>query len=67
LLQLLPHAREEVVLADALGRATEAFLASTTREVHPVERIDDVVLPACPGPLTAAAADAFAAHVRATL
>ncbi|HWI72124.1 MAG TPA: aminotransferase class IV [Baekduia sp.] len=67
LLSLLPHAREEVVLADELPRATEAFLASTTREVHPIERIDDVVLPVCPGPLTAAAADAFAAHIRATL
>lgn len=64
LLQLLPHAREEVVLAEDLPRATEAFLASTTREVHPIERIDDVALPACPGPLSAAAADAFAAHVR---
>jgi branched-subunit amino acid aminotransferase/4-amino-4-deoxychorismate lyase len=67
LLGLLPHAREEVILADALPRATEAFLASTTREVHPIERIDDVVLPACPGPLTAAAADVFAAHVRGAL
>jgi branched-subunit amino acid aminotransferase/4-amino-4-deoxychorismate lyase len=67
LLKLLPHAREEVVLADALPGATEAFLASTTREVHPIERIDDVVLPACPGPLTAAAADVFAAHVRGAL
>jgi branched-chain amino acid aminotransferase len=66
LLRLLPHAREAVVLADELSRATEAFLASTTREVHPIERIDDVVLPACPGPLTAAASDVFAAHVRGT-
>jgi branched-chain amino acid aminotransferase len=67
LLSLLPHAREEVVLADDLPRATEAFLASTTREVHPVERIDDVTLPACPGPLSAAAADVFAAHIQDSL
>jgi branched-chain amino acid aminotransferase len=67
LLSLLPHAREEVVLADDLGRATEAFLASTTREVHPIERIDDIALPACPGPLSVAAADVFAAHIQASL
>jgi branched-chain amino acid aminotransferase len=64
LLSLLPNAREEVVTADSLGRAREAFLASTTREVQAIARVDDVVLPECPGPLTAAAARTFSAHVR---
>jgi branched-subunit amino acid aminotransferase/4-amino-4-deoxychorismate lyase len=63
LLSLLPHAREEVVTADALRHAREAFLASTTREVQAIARVDDVVLPAAPGPLTEAAAQAFSAHV----
>jgi branched-chain amino acid aminotransferase len=67
LLAMLPHAREEVVTRDSLHRAREAFLASTTREVHPVARIDDDVLPVTPGPLTAAAAEAFDAHVAAEL
>jgi branched-chain amino acid aminotransferase len=64
LLSLLPDACEEVVTADSLGRAREAFLASTTREVQAIARVDDVVLPESPGPLTDAAARAFSAHVR---
>jgi branched-subunit amino acid aminotransferase/4-amino-4-deoxychorismate lyase len=63
LLSLLPNAREEVVTADALGHAREAFLASTTREVQAVARVDGVALLAAPGPLTEAAARAFSAHV----
>ncbi len=67
LLAMLPHAREEVVTSEELRGAHEAFLASTTREVQPIVRIDDIALPAAPGPLTQAAADAFAAHIRDTL
>lgn len=67
LLAMLPHAREEVVTSEELRGAHEAFLASTTREVQPIVRIDDITLPAVPGPLTQAAADAFAAHIRDTL
>jgi branched-chain amino acid aminotransferase len=67
LLALLPHAREEVVTRDELRGAREAFFASTTREVQPVARIDDDVIPLVPGPLTQAAADAFAAHIRDAL
>lgn len=67
LLAMLPHAREEVVTRDELSGAREAFLASTTREVQPIARIDQEDLPAVPGPLTQAAAEAFAAHVRDAL
>jgi branched-chain amino acid aminotransferase len=67
LLSLLPHAREEVVTRDELGGAREAFLASTTREVQPIARIDDDVIPLVPGPLTQAAAGAFSAHIRDAL
>jgi branched-chain amino acid aminotransferase len=45
----------------ALADAAEAFLASTTREVQPISRVDGLPLPGCNGPLTRAAADAFAA------
>jgi branched-chain amino acid aminotransferase len=45
-------------LSEALG-ATEAFLASTTREVQPVSSIDGEELPECPGPRTQEAIDAF--------
>jgi branched-subunit amino acid aminotransferase/4-amino-4-deoxychorismate lyase len=64
LLALLPAAREEVVTVAELRGAREAFLASTTREVQAIVRIDDYDLPLAPGPLTAAAAEAFAAQVR---
>jgi branched-subunit amino acid aminotransferase/4-amino-4-deoxychorismate lyase len=57
------RAREEVVTVESLARAQEAFLASTTRDVQPVEQINDIRLPYVPGPLTGAASEAFAAHV----
>jgi branched-chain amino acid aminotransferase len=47
----------EYELGDLLG-ASEAFLASTTREVHGVSRIDDHEFEA-PGPHTRAAQEAF--------
>jgi branched-chain amino acid aminotransferase len=67
LLAMLPHAREEVVTRDELRGAREAFLASTTREVQPIARIDEDAISLVPGPLTQAAADAFAAHIRDAL
>jgi branched-chain amino acid aminotransferase len=67
LLAILPHAREEVVTREELRGACEAFLASTTREVQPIARIDEDDLPLVPGPLTQSAADAFATHIRDAL
>ncbi len=49
-----------------LRDASEAFLASTTREVQPISAIDGESLE-WPGPLTAAAADAFEACVEREL
>ena len=46
-----------------LRAASEAFLASTVREVHPVSAIDGAALDA-PGPRTSEASEAFAALVR---
>lgn len=48
---------ERPISADELPFATEAFLAATTREVHPVHSIDGVRLAAAPGPLTSAVAE----------
>jgi branched-chain amino acid aminotransferase len=67
LLALLPGAREEVITREELRGAREAFLASTIREVQAIAHIDGDALPQAPGPLTQAAAEAFAAHVRDTL
>jgi branched-chain amino acid aminotransferase len=51
---------------DAALSATEAFLASTTREVQPVTAIDDRELDA-PGPRTRAAQEAFGRALDAAL
>ena len=57
---------EENLPLSALAGASEAFLASTTREVQPIRAVDGRPLPAAPGPLTAAVAVAFAALVATT-
>lgn len=46
--------------ADELRGATEAFLASTTREIQAVASVDGTVFSAAPGPRTREAQDAFA-------
>jgi len=66
LLELL-DVEERSVAAEELRRTTlEAFLASTTREVHPVGAIDERELDA-PGEITRAAAAAFAEYREALL
>ncbi|MFP5318309.1 MAG: aminotransferase class IV [Acidimicrobiia bacterium] len=51
---------EEDLPIGALVDADEAFLSSSTREVQPISAVDSVPMPSAPGPLTAAAAAAFA-------
>jgi branched-chain amino acid aminotransferase len=46
----------------ALEEAEEMFLTSATRRVQPVHAVDGHALPAAPGPLTAKAAEVFAAR-----
>jgi branched-chain amino acid aminotransferase len=59
LLLELGVAEEEDVPVGALHRADEAFLTSSTRDVHPIATVDGADLPAAPGPLTKTAAEAF--------
>jgi branched-chain amino acid aminotransferase len=63
----LTGAQERITIRDDLTAMSEAFLASTTREVQSVSAIDGRLLPAAPGPHTAKAAEAFAAHVAQVL
>jgi branched-chain amino acid aminotransferase len=59
LLELIEAEERDLPLA-ALATADEVFLTSSTRDVQPVAAVDGVALPPCPGPLTRAAAGAFA-------
>lgn len=56
----ITDAVEEDLPFDALGRADEAFLTSSIRDVQGIGAVDGVALPHCPGPFTTAAARAFA-------
>lgn len=52
--------KEDSWHVDDLHAATEAFLASTTREIQAVASVDGRVFPAAPGPRTQEAQQAFA-------
>jgi len=67
LLELDVPVVEADVSMSALADADEAFLTSSTRDVQPIATIDGVRLTSCPGPLTTAARDAFAALQQRTL
>ena len=58
--------RERDVPIDALARADEAFLSSTTREVQPIAHVDGGALPAAPGPVATALAPRSASSSPAT-
>ena len=60
-------ATERVTTQEDLAAASEAFLASSLREVHPVRAIDGVALAQAPGPGSSAAAAAVHEHIEAQL
>jgi branched-chain amino acid aminotransferase len=62
----LTGAEERVCTKDDLAQASEAFLASTTREVQPVAQIEDIRFDA-PGERTRAAAAALRERIEETL
>jgi len=57
---------EPCTLAD-LQSAEEAFVASSVREVLPLAAIDDLRLPAAPGPVTLRAREALAQAIEREL
>ena len=61
------EATERVTTLDDLRHVSEAFLASSLREVQPVQAIDDIAIAAAPGPLSTDAAQRVRAHVEARL
>jgi len=52
---------------DDVRAAEEAFIASTVREVMPIAQVDDIELPAAPGPVTLDAHARFQARVEREL
>ena len=63
----ITDARERVTTRDELDVVSEAFLASSAREVHPVRAIDGVALERVPGPVSTQAAAAVREHIEAEL
>ena len=60
-------AREEPCTLEDLGAAEEAFMASSVREILPIASVDDLALPAAPGPVTLAARGALARRIEQEL
>jgi branched-chain amino acid aminotransferase len=52
---------------DDVAAAEEAFIASTVREVMPIAVVDDIELPAAPGPLTLDAAERLTRRIEREL
>jgi branched-chain amino acid aminotransferase len=60
-------ASERITTRDDLRAVSEAFLASSAREVQPVHAIDGEAIAAAPGPLSRDAAERVRAYVEARL
>jgi branched-chain amino acid aminotransferase len=60
-------AREEPCTLEDLGAAEEAFMASSVREILPIACVDELVLPAAPGPVTLRAREALAQRIEQEL
>jgi branched-chain amino acid aminotransferase len=65
-LEWVPGVVERDVPIDVLATCEEAFLTSTSRDVHPIATIDGRQLARAPGPLTAEAARIFAERAAAS-
>lgn len=63
----ITDAAEQRVTRDDLLRASEAFIASTTKEVLPVRSVDGRALAASPGEVTIAAREALIERIRSRL
>jgi branched-chain amino acid aminotransferase len=58
---------ERITTLDDLRAVSEAFLASSAREVQPVHAIDDIAIPAAPGPVSLDAGRRVRAYIEARL
>jgi branched-chain amino acid aminotransferase len=60
-------AEEAVATLDDVRAADEAFIASTVREVLPIAAVDDIELPAAPGPVAVDLRERLRARIEADL
>jgi branched-chain amino acid aminotransferase len=60
-------AREVVCTMDDVAAADEAFIASSVREVMPISVVDEIELPAAPGPVTQRAAERLRVRIEREL
>lgn len=67
ILLAVTEAQERITTRDDLASLSEAFLASSAREVHPVHAIDGAPVAAAPGPVSADAAVRVHEHIQAAL
>jgi len=67
MLLAIAGARERITTRDDLSAISEAFLASSLREVHPVRSIDEIDIAAAPGPVSTQAAARVREHIEAAL
>lgn len=67
LCEIVPVRVRDDLRVDDLRRASEVFVTSSTRGVHPVVSVDGFAVAQCPGPHTLAAGRAFMALVDADL
>jgi branched-chain amino acid aminotransferase len=60
-------AQEQPCTMDDIAAAEEAFIASTVREVMPIAAVDDVAIPAAPGPVSLDAGERLARRIEREL
>lgn len=60
-------AQEQPCTLDDVAAAEEAFIASTVREVMPIAAVDDIQLPAAPGPVSLQAGERLARRIEREL
>ncbi len=60
-------AQERPCTLDDVAAAEEAFIASTVREVMPIAAVDDIAIPAAPGPVSLDAGERLARRIEREL
>jgi len=60
-------AQEQPCTLDDVAAAEEAFIASSVREIMPIAAVDDIAIPAAPGPVSLDAGERLARRIEREL